>query len=257
MTWLKHWLAHPLTRDLGLDDPRTTRLRRRILQEKPFVRKVYAEWYAGVVQALPPGTGAVVELGAGAGFLADYLPGLITTEVFFLPGVRAVLDAQRLPFAAGTLRAVVMTDVLHHLPNVRAFFREAARCVWPGGRVVMVEPWVTNWSRWVYTHLHHEPFEPEVCEWEFPASGPLSGANGALPWMVFARDRAQFEREFPEWRILRTDLLMAFTYLASGGISMRSLSPGWSYAAWRTLERCFKPWLAHWAMFAQIDLERK
>ena len=32
---LKAWLAHPLTRDVDIDDPSVTHLRRRIIQEKP------------------------------------------------------------------------------------------------------------------------------------------------------------------------------------------------------------------------------
>jgi len=43
----------------------------------------------------------------------------------------------------GSLRAIVMTDVLHHIPNVESFFAEAARCVRPGGVIVMIEPWLT------------------------------------------------------------------------------------------------------------------
>ena len=38
---LKHWLEHPLTRGLDLDDPRTTHLRRRVLDEKRFLRRIY------------------------------------------------------------------------------------------------------------------------------------------------------------------------------------------------------------------------
>jgi hypothetical protein len=42
---LKEWLAHPLTRGLDINDPNVTHLRRRIIQEKPFLRKIYQEWY--------------------------------------------------------------------------------------------------------------------------------------------------------------------------------------------------------------------
>ena len=38
-------LEHPLTKSLDLDDPKTTVLRKRIIQEKPFLRKIYKEWY--------------------------------------------------------------------------------------------------------------------------------------------------------------------------------------------------------------------
>src|SRR5437867_4413096 len=111
------WLEHPLTRGLDIDDPRTTRLRRRILREKPFLRRIYEEWYAAIAATLPPGSGPVLELGSGAGFLAEFVPDLITSEVFHVPGIDLVLDGAALPFKEGSLRAVAMTNVLHHLPR--------------------------------------------------------------------------------------------------------------------------------------------
>ena len=177
---LRSWLAHPLTRRLDIDDPRTTHLRRQILREKGFLQQVYRVWYTSSAAELPHGQGGVLELGSGAGFLSDLVPNLITSEVFYCPHVRAVLNGMQMPFAAGALRAIVMINVLHHLPQPRRFFAEAARCVHPGGAIVMIEPWVTRWSRFVYTRLHHEPFCPEALEWESQTRGPLSGANGAL-----------------------------------------------------------------------------
>ena len=144
---MKRWLEHPLTRGLDLDNPRTTHLRRRILEEKPFLRRIYEEWYARIAASLPAGEGAVLELGSGAGFLRDFVPGLVRSEVFYTPGIDAVLDGLALPFAPGSLRAIAMTNVLHHLPQPVRFFQEAARCVRPGGVATLIEPWVTPWSR--------------------------------------------------------------------------------------------------------------
>jgi len=257
MRALKRWLEHPLTRGLDLDDPRTTHLRRRILTGKPFLRRIYEEWYAALAASLPPGDGLVLELGSGAGFLADFVPGLVRSEVFYTPGVDAVLDGLALPFASGSLRGIAMTNVLHHLPRPLRFFAEAARCVRPGGVVTMVEPWVTPWSRLVYTRLHHEPFDPAAAAWELPGGGPLSGANGALPWILFARDRERFERAAPEWRIGSIQPVMPFRYLVSGGVSLRGLMPAASFPAWRGLERALAPLSARLAMFAQVVLERR
>lgn len=253
---LKAWLAHPLTRGLDIDDPRTTLLRRQIIQEKGFLRQIYQEWYAAIAAALPADEEPVLELGSGAGFLSDFIPGLITSEIFSCPGVRVVLDGARLPFSDGVLRGIVMTDVLHHLPQPRRFFTEATRCVRPGGVMVMIEPWVTSWSRLVYRHLHHEPFRPEAPYWECPLSGPLSGANSALPWMIFERDRDQFEREFPEWQFLSIKPGMPFRYLISGGVSSRSLMPEAGLRLWRWVENRMRPWMTTWAMFATITLVR-
>ena len=250
-------LAHPLTRGLEIDDPRTTELRRRIIAEKPFLRQIYVEWYASLASALPSGPGAVLELGSGAGFLPQFIPEVITSEYILCNGVQTVLDGQHLPFAAGCLRGLLMTDVLHHIPQARLFFAEAARCVRPGGLVGMVEPWVSDWSRLIYTHLHHEPFSPASPDWEFPREGPLSGANGALPWIIFERDRTRFESEFPEWQIEKIKPMMPFRYLVSGGVSMRNLMPSFTYRVWKGLERALQPQMQHLGMFAEIILRRR
>src|SRR6266404_3382326 len=118
---LKALLAHPLTKGLDIDDPQTTRLRRQIMQEKHFLRKIYEEWYQSIAAALPGGHGAVLELGSGAGFLKDFVPNLITSELFYCPDIRMVLSGLSLPFRARSLRGIVMTDVLHHLPQTRRF----------------------------------------------------------------------------------------------------------------------------------------
>jgi len=74
----------------------------------------------------------VLELGSGAGFLKSFVPDLITSEVFYCPGIDFVLNGLDLPFMTGSLQGIVMTDVLHHIPQPRRFFAEAARCVCPG-----------------------------------------------------------------------------------------------------------------------------
>jgi SAM-dependent methyltransferase len=252
---LRNLLAHPLTRGLDIDSPATTELRRRIVREKTFLRKLYAEWYGLIRAALPPTEGKVLELGSGAGFLDKFIDGLITSEIFPTPGASIVVNGTDLPFTASSLRAIVMTDVFHHIPAPRAFLSEAARCLRPGGAIVMIEPWVSLWSSVVYRRLHHEPFEPEAARWEFPATGPLSGANGALPWIVFARDRAVFEREFPALHIRFIQPMMPISYLLSGGVSLRSLMPGFTYHLWRALEKSVGAVTDSLAMFAIIVVD--
>jgi SAM-dependent methyltransferase len=254
---IPRWLAHPLTRGIDIDDSRLVGVRRRMVREKVFLRKIYEEWYATIVRALPSGGGAVLELGSGGGFMDAAVPELITSELQPCLHVRVVLDGQRLPLADRSLRAIVMVDVLHHLPEARRFLREAARCVRPGGRVVMIEPWVSAWSSLVYTVMHHEPYLPDARTWEFPKGGPLSSANMALPWIIFVRDRLQFEREFPEWRVVSVRAFMPFRYLLSGGVSMRSLMPGWTFGWWRAVERVLSPFHGTLGMFAQIVIERR
>jgi SAM-dependent methyltransferase len=241
---------------LRIDDPQTTILRRRIVREKAFLRQIYEEWYKDIAEVLPEDPGMVLELGSGPGFMKERIPGLFTSEVFRCPGVDLILDGTNLPIADGALRAIVMTDALHHLPDVRSFFAKAERCVRLGGAIVMIEPWVTSWSRLVYKSLHDEPFDPDAREWELPKDGPLTGANGALPWILFERDYGQFKIEFPGWQIKSITHLMPFRYLLSGGVSTRRLMPDWSFRCWARAEGLFRPWMGTWAMFARIVLVR-
>ena len=254
---LKKWLEHPYTRGLPLDSPATTIARRRIIREKAFLKKIYTEWYMLIVEALPTTGKPVLELGSGAGFLHEFVPGLLTSEITLIPRISLALDATDLPFKADSLGSVVMVDVLHHIPQPRSFFAEASRCLVPGGKIVMVEPWVTPWSRVVYTRFHHEPFDPEAEDWEFPPGRPLSAANGALPWIVFQRDRSIFTREFPELEIEHIKPVMPLSYLLSGGASMRSFMAGALYGPWRAVDRLMESICSESAMFGVIVLAKK
>jgi len=254
--FFRRFLAHPLTASLDLDDPTTTELRKQVILSKPFLKSIYDEWYAMLAGQIPPGDGQVLELGSGGGYCAQFIPRLITSEVFPCKGVQIVADAQHLPFSDGSLRAIVMTNVLHHLSDVRHFLAEAIRTLRPGGKILMIEPWVTSWSRFVYGRLHHEPFHPDAQEWSFAKSGPLTGANVALPWILFVRDRAKFEADFPLLSIDQAHPFLPFRYLASGGVGMRSLMPGFTHPAWAGAERLMESQMHRLGLFAFISLVR-
>lgn len=253
MSIIRRIFEHPLTRGLSVDDPRTTLLRRKIIQDKAFLRSLYVEWY-NVIIGMLPNKNRVLELGSGAGFLKKFLPNVITSEIMETSGVDLIADACDLPFRVGALEAIVMTDVFHHIPDVKRFFDEASRCIRPGGKIVMIEPWCNWWSKRVYMHLHSEPFDTDG-DWSIPKSGPLSGANGALPWIIFQRDRELFEQRYPQWCIKSIRSIMPFSYILSGGVSMRSLIPGFMYQPVRLLERILRQ--EHWGMFAVIELDKE
>ena len=248
-------LGHPAARGLDLDSPELTALRREIVKTKPFLRTVYEEWYRLIVDSIPSGDGEVLELGAGGGFLKDLLPDVITSDLFDVPGVDSVVNALHLPFDEKTLKAILMTNVFHHIPDVAGFISEAERALRPGGCIVMIEPWNTPWSRFVHRRFHHEPMLTDVEEWTFPTTGPLSGANAALPWIVVDRDQDRLKREWPALTVTKIRPLMPFRYLVSGGVSLRSLQPGWAYPFWKAIDESslVNPRMA---VFALIVLER-
>jgi hypothetical protein len=106
---LRRLLAEPATAGLDLDAPSTTIAARALIQSKPFLRRVYDDWYARLSAELPS-SGAVLELGSGGGFLSKVLDNVIASDVQPLPYVDVVLDAGSLPFQSGTLRGIAMTN---------------------------------------------------------------------------------------------------------------------------------------------------
>lgn len=88
------------------------------------------------------------------------MPGVITSDVLKLPNVDKVFSVCNMPFANESVDAFTMIDVLHHVAEPRAFFKEALRCLKVGGNIIMIEPANTLWSRFIYTNFHHELFDP-------------------------------------------------------------------------------------------------
>ena len=85
--------------------------------------------------ALPPPrrSGPRVELGSGPGFAREFIPGLELTDL--VRGALARPRGQRRGAAVRAPRSVgalVLFDVLHHLPSPRRFFAEAARVLRAG-----------------------------------------------------------------------------------------------------------------------------
>jgi SAM-dependent methyltransferase len=239
-----------------LDDPATTLLHGRILRSKPFLKNLYVDFYEQFKKAVQqPENKVLVELGSGGGFVKEVIPNIITSDILNGVDVDKVFSATDMPFEDAGVDAFFMFDVLHHIGEPRKFFAEAERCLRPGGRIVMIEPANTPWARFVYTNFHHEGFDPKG-DWELSKAGPLSQANGAIPWIIFVRDRATFEREFPRLKVVSLRNHTPMRYLISGGLTLRQLLPGFAYPVVRVLEWLLSPADNLLGMFMTVIIEK-
>lgn len=216
---------------------------RRAWERNPALRALYAEWYGRVAVELPPaGLGPRLELGSGPGFARQFIPDLELTDVVRAPWHDREVSADALPFADAALGALVLFDVLHHLPDPRRFFAEASRALRPGGRIVMCEPYVSLLSYPVYKFLHDEPLRLGVDPLA-PAAPATSDdtrdpfdSNQAIPSLLFGRHRKAFAQAFPALTVRQVARLSGPSYPASGGFSRRPLLPQPVWSALHALE---------------------
>lgn len=241
-----------------LDAPETTIAHGELILSKPFLKKLYIEWYEqfnAMIPNLPEGK--ILEIGSGGGFIKEVNPNIITTDILELPNVDKVMSAEAMDFEDASVSGIFMINVLHHIKTSDQFLAEAQRILKPGGIIYMVEPANTLWSRFFYQNFHHEGFDPKVKAWKVEGEGPLSDANGAIPWVIFKRDIQKFHQKYPNMELVKRRNHTPARYLLTGGLSFRSLVPGWSFKFVTFLENAFSFLFGVFGMFQTIVVKKK
>lgn len=224
---------------------------------RPLLKRCYDDWYARLLNDArsAPGPGALVELGSGGSYLKALEPSVITSDVS--AGIaEQVIDARHLPFADKSIRALLLTHVFHHIPDVDAFFQEAQRTLVPGGVISMIEVAHTPFAKFFFRNFHHEPYDDQQADWCFSQNDSMMDSNQALSWVVFARDRGIFEKRYPGLRIEATDLMPWFTYFVSGGVTMRYMIPAWINPMLEGIEFLLRPAAPLFSLYWHIRVRK-
>ncbi len=197
-----------------------------IWEQKPILRELYTRWYSEMAAQLAPGP--ILELGGGSGNFKEFAPNVVSTDIVPLPWIDVVADAQDLPFDDHSFDNFVLFDVLHHIENPCLFFDEALRVLRPKGRIIMMEPYISPLSWWVYNFLHPEPVDfqqdPLALVPPSPNRQPFD-ANQAFATILFERRLADFKRKYPQLKPRYYRRLSFFAYPLSGGFDKPSLLP--------------------------------
>jgi SAM-dependent methyltransferase len=212
-----------------------------VWEKKPVLRLLYTEWYQEIAGWLQPGK--TLEVGGGTGNLKEFAPSVVCTDIVKLPWLDAVADAQQLPFNSSSLSNIVLFDTLHHLENVRYFFDEALRVLQPGGRVIIMDPYISVFSWPVYHFLHPEPVDfdhdPLALNAVQPGRKPFD-ANQAVSTILFERSSRRFHELYPSLKKLRHHRLAFFAYPLSGGFDHSSFLPVFLVRPMLALERVLR-----------------
>lgn len=242
--------------DFDLDDPNASLAHRDIILKKPFLKKLYNDWYLiFIIKSKEIKNGKYLEIGSGGGFLKDVFPEVITSDILILPNVDLIFTAEEIPFKENELASIVMLNVFHHIPKPHLFLKEAQRTLIKGGKIIMTEPANSALARFIYKRFHHEPFD-EKGQREIKAGNPLSNSNQALPYIYFERDLDLFKKDFPLLKINSINYHSPFSYIISGGVSRSAMLPFFMYNFVKGIEWLFSPFYKQIGLFCTIEIEK-
>jgi SAM-dependent methyltransferase len=249
-------LQHPDLKAFAMGSPEWFAAQRAMIDSKPAVKRCYDLWYSMLLEdadSVPPEYHAhpAVEIGSGLSYLRERRPEIIASDI--TPGdVDLALDGRSLPFRDGSVRALLLTHVFHHIPDVASFLREAERVLVPGGVISMVDETHTPFARFFFSVFHPEPYNDRAAEWSFPPGHTMLDSNQALSWMVFFRDRNRLRKIAPQLAFERWNYLPWFSYLLSGGVNLRSFIPRKLASMFGSIDRALSPldgaFAIHWRL---------
>jgi SAM-dependent methyltransferase len=230
MRWIFDFFSDPLLKDMNVDSLNRFELHKNMLLKKRMLREVFMEFhylFKKLDLRFLNGTGLEVELGAGVSPMRDSYPNILATDVVASPNLDRVINAQEMDLDDKSVRVFYGQNCFHHFPDPERFFMELDRVLVPGGGVILLDPYYGPFASFLYKRLFRtEGFDKKYPSWKTPLAGPMNGANQALSYIVFVRDRKSFELKYPSLKIVHEQRVGNYLkYVLSGGLNFRQLLP--------------------------------
>jgi SAM-dependent methyltransferase len=210
---------------------------REIWRQKKILRDIYTNWYKQILKDLKINKGKTIELGAGSGNFKEFKHDVVASDIEFCEWLDICFDAHHIPFKDNSAGNIVMIDVLHHLADPVSFFSEAAQKLETGGRILLIEPFPSPFSLFIYKRFHPEPFIMDINYFETsPSVSSVSSvvknkkdpwdANQAAAYLLFFKHRKKFLHYFGnKFKIVKRKRMSCLLYPASGGFENNAMIP--------------------------------
>jgi hypothetical protein len=259
---LRNLLAAPEVTRVDIDSSTRLNLHKAVLERKTMLQEVFREIHRLLLNLdrkyFRITGGLRVELGAGVAPIRDSDPSVLATDVVASPEFDLVLDAQAMDLPANSVHALYGQNCFHHFSEPARFLGEAVRVVKPGGGFILIEPYYGVFASFLFKRLFRtEGFDKSMPGWNVPMEGPMNGANQALSYLVFNRDRAIFAQRYPQLEIVyEAPLKNYIRYLVSGGLNFRQLAPNFLIPMLKVVEDQLYPFRRQLALHHVIVVRR-
>jgi SAM-dependent methyltransferase len=259
---LRNFLLEPRLRGVDYNSDELLNIHRQILSEKRFMRDVFSEFYKECISLDNKyfhGVGQRVEIGAGVSFFKEQFPFIISTDIKKAGHLDMILDAQNMNLQDNSVRAIYGLNCFHHFPEPARFFSELDRVLVKGGGCILIEPYYGAIATRFYKNLHSsETFDKSQIEWSSVSNQIMVGANQALSYIVFVRDRKLFRQLFPGLEIVCEKRMNNYMrYLLSGGLNFKPLLPYFFNYLIRIIELILIPFNKLFALHHLIIIRKK
>lgn len=247
--------------NMNADGDDRIRAHHEILQKKPKLQRVFAENFshmASLANRFFETDGLKIELGSGAVSMKNTMADVQTSDIVASAYNDLTLDAQNMALHDDTVAMFFAQNVFHHFNDPERFFDELMRVLKPGGGVIMLEPYHGPLAGFIYrNYIPGETFDKHQPEWTSSHDGPMIGANQALSYIVFKRDKAKFNELYPDLEIVFTGIQNNYLrYILSGGLNFRKLVPDALDPLLRFFETLLKPLNSFFGIHYVIVLKR-
>jgi SAM-dependent methyltransferase len=191
----------------------------------------YFEFLYSIVSSELEDAELTLEIGAGAAVSNLFLQNrILRTDFLAFPkfGVEGDCPMESLPFLDSSFEAVIAIDAIHHSTHPLKALSEFLRLIKKGGKIVIVEPYVSLLSYLPYKLLHHEDTSwsfkgDSLHEMALRVQNPAIGNQGVSKFLI---GNLQNDKENLLTNIkFRVYYFSPISFFATGGVSRAFRTP--------------------------------
>lgn len=169
----------------------------------------------------------ILELGAGAGKLTDFLEDstIVKMDIIKMPGIDIQADIYKIPVKNSAVDDIILVDVFHHLGKPWFLFEECHRVLKTNGSLIFVEPYRSLFSYIIFKIFHHEPMllnRKYTLGTLILSDDPNSADNGITTNIFMNRKNKNFLNTILEKKFILEDSIRFSDFLsffATGGLN--------------------------------------